>query len=111
MYQLSVACFAKDFLRTAFRVRGHDFESTFTAGALCQMPGIPVAHAVFVPLIRMFGWKRDMVFYVENKFLVDDLEGFFGDLTLDDTREHGIDILLCCLIADDLLVILFYRER
>lgn len=52
-----------------------------------------------------------MVFYAEGEFLFDYLEWFLGDLTLDDSGEEGINVLLSNFVAYVSFVVFGYREE
>jgi hypothetical protein len=59
----------------------------------------------------MFGRNRERVFYIEGKFLFDDLKWFLGYYTLDDSMKESIYVLLSSIMPYLFLIILCDGER
>ena len=77
------------------------------AAAVVELPGISQLHPIEVALIRMSSRDRKGVLAVEVKLLLDDAEGFLGDLALygpvEDIIRDVLDILREFVCRDDLL--------
>ena len=87
MNYFSITSFAEDFLRTIFRVGTHYFCTTFCTCSFMQFVRISVAHTLFVPLVWMSRWDREVILDIKDEFLFDNLKRSLGYLTFDNTSE------------------------
>lgn len=94
MNYFSITSFAEDFLRSTLRIGAHNCCTTFAAGSVMEFMRISMAHAIFVPLVWMTSWDREMVLDIKYELLFDNLKWFFGYLTLDNASQERIDIFL-----------------
>lgn len=80
-------------------------DTAMIAVSLVELLSVSESVSLFMALIRVFTRKRESVLDVESKFLLDDLERFSSDLTLQDPSDEGIDIFLSGFVTDYFFVI------
>lgn len=109
--KLTITLLTYNSLWSVWSISGNNVFPTFRTRTLIQRPWISEFHSFFMPLIRMFGWNREMVFYVEGKFLFDNLKWSSGNFTFYDPSQHFINIFLCHIITYLFFIILTNRKK